>query len=697
MGFGDALDAASQMLAGGENTAGKPTSGKPIYTKASDIDPPDSTVGGSTAPNLPQVQDRPAFIEFIHFGYVHPSKSSRYSHPSYADNKAIADLPKDAKPRGVQFRSALEREIILLSGFMQATQSVLDERDKDKGALGGALDTVGSLTGMSGGGSGGSKSSDLNSYLAKIKSAAGTINVTPVEYKNIHQAGLDLHQARADYRAFLGKLKDEKPKAGAGGLLGSAMGAVSSGMASVGGTMGEIVATAQGIAFKPQEIKMKFFSRVALQQEPQVEQACYGMTLSALQNTEQVSPFLPVWFIPEPPPAADAPPPPPPKQYAPGIMGDMERKKDEAEAAVAKAKKGVDDKVQDVKDFFAPPASSAPIPGTPFLSLAFGTPAPTGKKSEPMPMELGALACTAFREALGMNSLPSFVESLIKYIMGINLDLLHGGLQSCLARDSGSPILADDLYAGARERLYNKLINLAMDKVSFINTIKNYNTPSVQGMSLSPGGLMDQGTEKIKELIDQKIGHFADIPLKFAIGNLADQLELARQQGVKEKCHTMECYLSRLPWMEATLFFNLFFPFWDAIMDIFIDILGSVLGAPLAAIRKAAGAAKSVVDTGRDALAKASAIQDAVNKGYDLQRDGGPDALAKRFSDASSVTAKSKNGPTLDPGMFIFPLTGRIADCEGKKIEKAELDEVKPKFEWKKAEDPAAPPETSAA
>lgn len=691
MGFGDALDSASQLLAGGENTAGESTTSQPVFIKGLTIDPLDENVGGSTAPNLPQVQDRPALIEFVHFGFVHPSKSTRFSHDSYKDNEEIEDLTKDSKPRGVQFRSALEREIILLAGFIQATQSVLDERDADKGALGGALDTVGSLTGASGGGSGGSKSSDLQPYLAKITTAAGKVNVTPVEYKNIHQAGLDLHQARADYRAFLEKLKDEKPKAGAGGVLGDTMGAVSGGMASVGGTVGDILATAQGIAFKPQEIKMKFFTRVALQQEPQVEKACYGMTLSALANEEQISPFLPVWFLPDPPPPEEGAEPEPEeeKDYS-GPLGAVQKKADEAKAAAENARKKVDDKVQDFKDFFAPPETSEPIPGTPFLDIAFATAEPAPKKI--VPMELGALACCSFREALGLKSIPSFLESIIKTIMAINLDLLHGGLQSCLARDPGSPILGDDLYQGARARVYQKLINLAYEKVSFLNTAKNYNTPTVQGTSLSPGGLMDQGTEKIKALVDEKIGRFLDVPLKYAMGNLADQLELARQQGLKEKCHTMECYLSRLPWIEATLFFNIFFPFWDAIMDILTGVMGSALAGPLGAIRKAADAGKGLVDKGRDALAKAKAIQDAVGEGFDLQRDGGTGALEKRFSDAAGTKADEISGPKIEPGNFIFPLTGRLIDCEGKKIEKAELDEVRPNHKWESAEEPAAPP-----
>ena len=43
------------------------------------------------------------------------------------------------------------------------------------------------------------------------------------------------------------------------------------------------------------------------------------------------------------------------------------------------------------------------------------------------------------------------------------------------------------------------------------------------------------------------------------------------------------------------------------------------------------------------------------------------------------------------------PKAGRLADCEGKKIEKPELDEAKKEFKWEKAEEPAAPPKPAAA
>ncbi len=40
------------------------------------------------------------------------------------------------------------------------------------------------------------------------------------------------------------------------------------------------------------------------------------------------------------------------------------------------------------------------------------------------------------------------------------------------------------------------------------------------------------------------------------------------------------------------------------------------------------------------------------------------------------------------------PKAGRLADCEGKKIE---LDEAKKEFKWEKAEEPVAPPKPAAA
>ncbi|MDB6077315.1 MAG: hypothetical protein JWO82_1062, partial [Akkermansiaceae bacterium] len=269
-------------------------------------------------------------------------------------------------------------------------------------------------------------------------------------------------------------------------------------------------------------------------------------------------------------------------------------------------------------------------------------------------------------------------------------------------RDPGSPILAEDLYASARHRMLQRLINIALDKVSFLKSAKDFELNAPMGITLKPGDLADKGLASLEQMVNEKIGQYLDIPLKVAMKTFADQLELSRQQGLKEKCHTMECYLGRLPWMQASLFFNIFFPFWDALMNIAADVMGDVLGGPLKAIQKAAALAKGVADTGRDALAKANAVQKKVGEDADELSKGvsakdvidGKTNIGKGYDKAFSAKAEEINGPEVPVGKFEFPLEGRLDDCEGKELTKAEWEEVQPENKWKEEEpapaDPAA-------
>ena len=677
------LDSASQMLAGGASPAGAAASGEAKYIRGIDIDAEEKVTADATAPNLENVRDLPLITEFIHFGHVHISHTNFFSHPKYKDNELIEDLDKNARPRAIQFRAALEREAILMSAFMQATQTVLEEREKDKGVLGSAMGALGNIAGIGGGGSGTSKAADVNSYLEKIKSAAGKLNATPIEYKITHKAGMDFHKARADYRAFLDKVIKEKPEAGPDSLLGSLPG-----LSAVAGPIGDILAVAQGIAFKPQDIRVKFFAKVAAQQEPAVELACHDMTLAAIST--KFNPFLPVWF-----PKPDAPEKKKdPKTYDDNILGEAEQKFD-------KAKEDVEKGVQDVKDFFAAPKTKD-APGEPFLDKAFEAAEPADKKA-PMPMELGKLTCQAFEEVLG-KKLPGFVEGIVKVILGISLDLLHGALQTVLVRDGGQPILGTDLYEGARHRMLGRLVALVVDKVGFLQSAKDFQLGLPMGLAVKPANFAEKGLAKVEELINEKIGAYLDMPLKYAMGNFADQLELARQQGTKEKCHTMECYLGRLPWMQSTLFCNLFFPFWDALMDIFTSTLGSALAGPLGAIKGAAAKAKGFADTGRDALAKADAVKkkleadkDALSKGVSAEDViMGKTKVGQGYDDAMDTKAEEIKGPDIPEGKFEFPLKGRLDSGNADELTKSKYDEVKGDHQWEKAEAPAKPKDDAA-
>jgi len=224
---GDALGAVSSALSGPASapSAAAPDA-TPRYFKGDAIGQAPDGVGGSYAPNDTGAADTGEVIEFIHFGFVHPDYSTNFGHQNSIPDDGDAKLPQDpATPgsRAVMYRGALERETLLLSGFVASTQTVLQEREQNEGSIGGDASSmigaaVSEASSLLGGGSsapansGGPKSTDLNGENSKVKSVGGNLNAAAMTYTITHQAGEDLAQARANYRQVLQKVA--QPPAG---------------------------------------------------------------------------------------------------------------------------------------------------------------------------------------------------------------------------------------------------------------------------------------------------------------------------------------------------------------------------------------------------------------------------------------------------------------------------------------------------
>lgn len=684
--IGSALDTASGLLAGGKSTAGESVTGEAAFYKGEQLETPVDGVTDAAAANLENVRDTPEVIEFIHFGYVHLSHTNLFVHPEQPDTEEIKDLPVNSRPRAIQFRSALEREAVLMASFMQSTQAILQERENDKGMLGDAMNALGNLTGLGGGGgSGVTGPADLNPLFQRLKSTASTINISPIGYMETHKAGRDYHQIRADYRALLKKVIKEKPKADPlGGMMGSIPGIGK----SVGGPIADIIATAQGIAFKPMDIRVKFYALLADQQEKAIEAACNGMTLAAL--TPAYTPFLPIWYAKDREKWVAPDAPVQRTEDKSNLLGGVQN---EVAGVLEKGRQGAMKGVNAVKDFFELPKTKAP--GEPFLSQAFGTQPPDGQTSEPFPMELGDLAGKAFEEALDLK-LPGFVRSIVKVIMGISLDLTHGGLQAVLTYPEMSFVDNRDVYESARHRMIQRLINLALDRLAFIKDAKEKSFGGPMGLSIKPGDLADKGLASLEKMVNDKIGTVLNIPLEYAMKGFLMELELARMYGRSSNCLTMECYLGRLPRMQSMLFFNIFFPFWDALMDLAVDLMGKALGGPLAAIQKAAKAAKGAADFARDAKAKADAVADKLKADQERMAGkgigtGGTGGVGEGYGDALKTKAEEITGPGSQEGQFEFPIQGRLPKGEGKEILLSEWESVKVDHQMDKIQSPGDP------
>ena len=690
-----ALDTASQMLAGGTNdpaSAAKDT--KPTFLRGENLDTNMAVDGGPRAPNLLNAHNAYPLIEFIHFGNVHSSFANLFAHADYADDTKEDKIKAGDRPRGIQFRSALEREAILLSTFMECTQTVLDERDKSGGALGalgGALNTLGSLAGTGSGDSGPAKASDVNTHIQKVVSAAAPILPDAITYINTHKAGIDFHQARANYRTFLQGIVDEAPKADpVGGMMGKLTSAVGGGTGVVG-ELSTVINFTQGVAFKPQDIKVKFFVLVAQQTEPQIETACNAMTLKAIKDL--INPVLPVWMRQGP--AAGNTPWTPPDDPLAGDHGNLLNPllnpvTKEADKGIAEVGK----EGNKVKSFFETPPDD-PAPGADALGIAFTDPPAAGGDKTIVPMAMGAVAPLAFKKALGITSSLGIPETVVSAVVGVALEFTQAAYASILVRDENTPITHDAVLAAGRDDLQigKRLEALAVSHLSFLKTIKDFKTPSVAGFQVQPGDLIDKEIGDLDSLIANKLKPVLDPAIEYAMGALADQLELARQNGMNNTSHAMEWYLGRLPWVQATLFCNLFFPFWNALMRCASEIVDKGTGSVLKGILNAADKVKGVVDTGRDALAKAAALKAAADNtisklgsGVNLLDPTKIADLGSGYSDATKKKAAKTTGPTLDQGKFVIPVTGRSEKGTGQAIKKADLDTVKQ--QWNGADDP---------
>jgi hypothetical protein len=167
----------------------------------------------------------------------------------------------------------------------------------------------------------------------------------------------------------------------------------------------------------------------------------------------------------------------------------------------------------------------------------------------------------------------------------------------------------------------------------------------------------------------------------------------------------MEHYLGRLPWMTATMFYNFFFPFWDLLTDLMLDLMDESIAGPIRAAKDAAEKAKGVVDSGRNALAKANALQEQFERdqqrlaeGVDLVQEGkkaiaGQDP-SQGYQDAMDAEVAKIESPPAEEGFFIFPLQNRPEAGKGKPIELEEWEEVRENHQWDDAQNP--PPEAGS-
>jgi hypothetical protein len=666
----DALSSVSSALSGpAAAPAAAAPDATPLYYKGDVIGQPPQGVGGASPPNDKGVHDDGKVIELIHFGFVHHDYSTNFVHQKSIRDDSDAQLPQNpATPgsRAVMYRGALERETLLLSGFVASTQTVLQEREQNEGAgglsraagqmIGAAVSAASSLLGGGGGSSSPApvavKSTDLNSVNGKVNSVGGNINVPAVTYTITHQAGEDLAQARANYRQVLQQVCNPpaRQNPSGGGLLNT----LSSVASAIPGA-GPIFNTISGIATKVFDIYVAVYGQLASHCELAIEKACHDVTIDAIQNNK--SPVFPVWFY-KPSDAAgsqdgSSQPDSPLLDTSKGDMGSqfsnlpgqLKNKAEDAGAQMAH-------KFLDVPTDDYPAASQ--------VDAAFATDAPKPAKDQPPApaSQVGDLTAQAFSSALGFD-LPGFVKTIVSEIMETDVDLLQQIYKQLLPWDHSQTIPADELLDAGREALLDRVLDLIVSNLSILGDLhkqaagqKLFTPPD--GKAVTGGEVMNKAGEFGKSELTSKLAPGIDPILKFAMGDLAAKLEAIRSTAQAQKAVTMEVYLGRLPYLKALLF-RKFFPIWDLLVQ---QVFGNAAG-PLSGYLNSAGAfykgAKDDVWKAQDDAARAQNVANRVGQGLSVGIGQGDPTQAVKDAWTRVASRPSSRTPPLPSCSRISP------------------------------------------
>jgi hypothetical protein len=674
-----ALTSVSSALSGGGSGSSSPAAdATPQYFKGDPIGQAPDGAGGSYAPNDPGAADTGELIEFIHFGFVHPDYSTNFGHTNSIQDDNDAKLPQDpATPgsRAVMYRGALERETLLLSGFVAATQTVLQEREQNEGALSGnasammgaAMSEASSLLG------GGSstpassasvKSTDLNDENSKVKTVGGNLNVAAMTYTIAHQAGEDLAQARANYQQVLQKVAN--PPAGQNAAGGGLLSQLSSAVGSIPG-VGPVFNTIQGIATKVFDIYVAVYGQLATHCELAIEKACHDVTIDAIQNNK--SPIFPVWFNK----TDDG------NTSNQSLFDSSDPTSSLSSLPTNLENRGEDAAAQGAHKFLDVPTDD--YPAAEQLDAAFATDAPKPAQDQPPApaSQVGDLAAQAFSDALGF-ALPGFVKTIVSEIMETDVDLLREIYKDLLPWDQTQTIPASEILEAGREALLDRVLDLLTSQLSFLTDLQkslggsNLLSPP-DGKPVTSGQVMSKAGDFGKSELAEKLAPGLDPILKFAMGDLASKLDAIRSTAQAQKAVSMEVYLGRLPYLEALLFRNTFFPMWDLLVQ---QVFGKSAG-PLSGFLNSAGSfykgAKDDVWKAQDDASRAENVASTAGQGLNLG-SGGSNPMSGLQQAWDQGGTQQQQDPSAAQMQQDFPIQGRLNSATGTDITQDEFNGV---------------------
>lgn len=660
------VDTAAGLLGGDDGAAGDKLTGTPEYTRGESLEPADGGDDVATAPQNVNALDQGP-IEFVHFGRAHADVNTRFVHGDLEDG--AHPLESDSEDRAIRFRAALERETLLLHGFANSFKEVLTEYEANQGGLGdlagAAMDL---LSGDEPSGPAKPTAADLDAHLADIATCGGMVNQAEIKYLDIHTAGVDLHQFRADYVAFAEEvhtqyaLNEGGEAAGGGGLGGM--------LPEMPGVTGALK-TGIDITFKAFDIYVAMFCNLQKTYESKIEDACYRQTIKAIR--EQFTPVYAVWF-PQPEVAADntgqgdgstnnANPNDPAAQAAQAVNEQI----DKVENAIQDVQDKAGEVRDDIRGFMGFEDDPEPTFGDDEFNEIFGLFAE--KEEDGAPVSAARAFTTGFNEALGIDELPGVVNTVISEITTINVGVLKRVYKAIQLGGAGAVIDEASILKVGREEMSDSIVRLAAELIG-----TDLTDPDRKLLSLSPIG--DFGGEQVGNLasglLDDALGaqlqHIIDLTMK----DLGARLEAARKQASDENALTMEVFYGMLPWLLALQVRNTFFPFWDLLVKYVFGSLTGPINSMMSPINNVLGTASDVVNDVKQVTDTVNNVTDKLAEGVDLiDAAKDPGAFADSLMGGDDPTGGGSDAPP--PA---FPGSPRETKGSGVAITLADVEEA---------------------
>jgi hypothetical protein len=677
-----------------------------VFENGEDLSSPESGAGVDAPPDGASALNVSKPIEFIHYGFVYRDKASWFAHKEISDLKTLRQTP--LRSRGIMIRSALQRECVLLHGMIFAFQQALDENEQQKGGIG---SLISGLAGFAGGAAAPSNypaKGDLDPMLIAVRKAADKISPKEIKYEDIHQAGIDLHKTRAEFRNLLAtKLQNlrETPAEGSTGLLDS--------IPLVGPILPapllHIFALVQHWESKVFDIYIQMVMDLTYCLQPAVEGACKTLSVKCIRENQ--TPTFPVWF----------PPPPPEEEEAKKEEHGSEKKKSSGSDPLAAAAEKVNEqldkitsKIDDavnkvnntveenvtkpagkVLDFLSRPVERAP--GGPFLELAFQMPMTAALETRSD--AFGTIAEIAFTNTMGFR-MPGLVETLVREVSTTCGDFLRAAFGVLISHPQTEPLVEDELVAAGRRHFINQLLQTLVNSVGFLENFRNLSQavgapPIVPTTVVSGDAVIGRVMELVNDLSIVKKP--IDAIVEFAMRDLASRLNALRASH--QHAMTMEVYLSAIPVEFAHLFRNVFFRLWEFLVDTILapitnalNPVGDVTAGLLPGVSEkisgftnkmssAVGDLRNKVNKVDNLLMKAQSV---ASETYNLADNpiNNANKIGQAWEDGGFHEEASPEAVAEAPVSKIL-LQQRVPDGKAKTILKDEYEKVKKDQQWK--------------